>query len=231
MAKKHRKKPGPKPKEGVEREHNGRIARDPETTKARKESAIRTVVEARARHFGLIPPTMKQIPGETMEEFMARKGAREAMIRAATPAMRREWTGCAVGKVISEESDVDQLWEAVKHIRSVRRFFLATLSAPDEHAKTAKLPVAPSGEKTEPEAKLGRSEPLSEEDAAHMAELAWERLSWEIQQYHPLAVRFAIDRICAEVPGADANPVPRAPLLGILRHVYAVAIAGENAPS
>jgi len=223
-----KKKPGPKPKEGVEREHNGRASRNPETTRAKKEAAIRTVVEARARHFGLITPTIKQLPGETMEEFMARKGAREAMLRAATPAMRREWTGCSVGHAIAEEADVAQLWEAAQHIRSVRRFYLAALDAPSERAKTAKLPIAPSTEETAPEARPVRGDPLTEEEAAQAAEVAWERLSWIIQQHHPLAVRFAIDRICAEVPGADEAPVPKAPLLKILRHVYEVAIAGEK---
>lgn len=223
-----KKKPGPKPKEGITREDNGRASRNPEATKARREAAIRTVVEARARHLGLLPPTLKQLPGETMEEFMARKGAREAMLRAATPAMRREWTGCSVGQAIADEPDVAQLWEAAQRIRSARASYLSAIDAPDEHAKTARLPVKPSSEQTAPEAREVRGEPMSEEDAADAAILAWERMSEAIQSVHPMAVRFAIDRICAEVPGADANPVPKAPLLMILRGVHAKVVAGEK---
>lgn len=215
-----KKKPGPKPREDVEREPSGKISRNPEATRAQRESAIRTVVEARARHFGLIPAQMKQLPGENMEEFMARKGAREAMLRAATPAMRRGWTGCAVGEAISDQPDVADLWEVVTRIRACRFGYLSAIDAPSEHAKTARLAVAPSDDPTEPEARVVKGEPLSEEEAADAAIGRWEDMREVIMQVHPLAVRFAVDRICAEVPGADAHPVPKAPLLQILRHVH-----------
>lgn len=219
-------KPGRPRKEGVEREPSGKVSRNPEATKARKESAIRTVVEARARHFGLIPPTMKQIPGETMEEFMARKGAREAMIRAVTPAMMREWTGCAVGQAIADQDDVTDLWKAVGLIRQTRERYLAAIDAPDEHAKAANLMIAPSPDGTEPEARILPSEPLTDEEEADAAIARWEALREALMGVDPLAVRFTVDRICAEVAGADKHPVPKAPVLKILRHVYAQMIAG-----
>lgn len=220
-----KKKPGPKPAQNVEREPSGRISRNPEATKARRETAIRTVVEARARRFGLIHEAVKRLPGESMEEFSARQGAREAMLRAITPAMRREWTGCAVGEAIADEVDVVKLWEAVKHIRGVRRDYLSALDAPGEHAKTARLPATPPGDTTEVEARVVRSEPLSDEDAVSVATARWEGLRDTLLSLHHLAVRFAIDRICAEVPGADTAPVPRVPLLAILRHVYEAEIS------
>lgn len=223
-----KKNPGPKPKEGVEREPSGKISRNPEATRAQREAAIRTVVEARARHFGLIPAQMKQLPGENMEEFMARKGAREAMLRAATPAMRRGWTGCAVGEAISDQSDVVDLWEVVTRIRACRSGYLSAIDAPSEHAKTARLAVTPPDDPTEPEARLVRSEPLTEEEAAAAAISRWEDMREVIMQVHPLAVRFAVDRICAEVPGSDAHPVPKTPLLQILRYVHQRMVAAKG---
>lgn len=222
-----KKKPGPKPRVGVEREPSGKISRNPEATRAKREAAIRTVVETRARHMGIIPPTITQIPGETMEEFMARKGAREAMLRAATPAMRREWTGCSVGQAIADQPDVAKLWEAVKRIRAARAGYCAAIDAPDEHAKVARLPVKPASEPTTTEAREVKGEPLSEADAAAVQIARWEAMRDVIHSVHPLAVRFAVDRICAEVPGADAHPVPTKPLMQILRHVYDAIIAGD----
>lgn len=155
-----------------------------------------------------------------MEEFAARSDARDAAMRAATPVLKREWSGCAVGQAIADESDAVELWEATKLIRRVRAAYLAAIGAPSERARIAAFAIAPTEDPTQPEARMQPSEPRTPEEAAASACAAWESLRDVLLGLGPMTVRFTIDRICAEVPGADGYPVPKAPVLAILRHVH-----------
>lgn len=179
---------------------------------------MRPVLDARAKALGIYIPEPKQLPGESMEEFIARKNSRDSAMRSATPVLRREWAGCAVGQAIAEEADVVDLWRATTLIRARRAAYLRALDADPEQAKTATLPIKPSAEETAPQVHSS-AEPLTEQEAAETAVENWEAMRDVIFAVDPLAVRFAIDRICAEVAGANENAVPKAPLFKILRAV------------
>lgn len=219
IGEKRRGKRGRPAKEGVEREPSGKVSRNPEATARRRENAMRTALQARAKDLGLVPAHLTRVQGETDEEFAARRNARDRMIAASTPILNRPWLGCAAGRAIAGEIDVQALWDVIQEIRRVRMNYLRSIDAPKDQAKAANLLVAPSRESGGADAGHVRSEPLTDEEFAGVAERAWHDLRDILEGHHPMAVRFTVDRVCSEVPGADSAPVPKRPLLEILRHV------------
>lgn len=231
---KKRAKKGRPCTEDVEREPSGRISRNPSATKERREAVMRPVIEARAKSLGIEIPVPKCLPGETMDEFAARQKARDEMIRAAMPALRRPWVGSSVGPAISDEADVTDLWDAVVLIRGLRSAYIRAIEAQSEHPRGANMLVAPSGESTEPEVSRACGMPMSDEEIAKNAEDRWFQLRDVLLDIGPrleigqMAVRFTIDWICAEIPSANEGKAPKGPVLQILRHVHKQLIAANQ---
>lgn len=209
------------------REPNGRANRSSAKAVARREEMTRPVLEARAKALGIYIPEPKRMPGETMEEFIARKNSRDSAMRSATPVLRREWAGCSVGQAIADEPEVETLWKAVMLIRQRRANYLRAIDAQGEQARVATLPVKPNPGETAPEVG-SRHETRSEEEITEAQIVGWEDLRDVIFAVHPLAVQFAVDRICAEVRGANENAVPKAPLMRILRAVAEKFSLGQD---
>lgn len=202
------------------REPNGRANRSSAKAVQRREDVARPALDARARALGIYIPVPKQMPGETMDEYTARRNSRDSAMRAADPLLKRGWAGCSVGQAIADQDDVEVLWDAVCLIRSRRAAYLEANDAPPEQAKGMNFPIKPDPGGTTAVVNSS-AEPLTPEEFAQVADERWEELRDVIFAVHPLAVRFAVDRICAEVTGARENAVPRKPLLEILRAVVA----------
>jgi hypothetical protein len=194
-----------------EREASGRRQRP------LKESNMNTVLDARARHMGLMPPRVSRYPSETDEEFQGRQRAHDAAVRAFAPLLRREWLGCEAGKAIAGEADVAELWAVVRMIRQRRLAYLRAIDAPAEQAKIARMLAASEPMEASPDDPP--ADLRTEEERAEAAITRWEDLRDVLLDHHAMAVRFVLDRVTGESRASDASPVPKAPLVEILRYV------------